>query len=132
MKQRGTHPSLPRGSRGSLPLCKGLPHGCGMIGIDLAEVFFKDGRHGLPYFLKDGFAFDPMVPLQARSVKAETVPKEKMMPLWVLTFPVARNMAFSAAAPMGRSTKERLTTSRKFHPVSAMLRRWGRIASVLF
>lgn len=38
--------------------------GVGMIGIDLAEVFFKDGRHGLPYFLKDGFAFDPMVPLQ--------------------------------------------------------------------
>lgn len=39
--------------------------GVGMIGIDLAEVFFKDGRHGLPYFLKDGFAFDPMVPLQS-------------------------------------------------------------------
>ena len=70
MKQRGTHPSLPADPAAAFLYVKDFPMGVGMIGIDLAEVFFKDGRHGLPTSLRMVSPLTLWSRFRARSVKA--------------------------------------------------------------
>lgn len=88
--------------------------GVGMVGIDLAEVFFKDGSHCLPHFPKDGFPFDPMVPLQGPQRKGRNRSQGKDDAFMGVDVSRSPEHGFFGSGPHGaQGAKKFLTASRK-------------------